>query len=152
MSDHRFSGKRGRSRLGNRDESLASVTPRRPRILSANRPRTVGNHVTITWVASEYGVGEFLSTSNDPNMGIAELEELSCCDGTIFEPLFSVREKKLRVQHFTSNFKAQLGESRRFASQSACFGRRCLLHTRVEISNEIIIRDNSSPMYINLSR
>lgn len=36
-----------------------------------------------TCVASEYGVAEFLSTSNDPNIGIPELEGLSCCCGTI---------------------------------------------------------------------
>lgn len=41
----------------------------------------------ITWVASEYGVAEFLSTSNDPNVGSPEVEGLSCCCGTIFVTL-----------------------------------------------------------------
>lgn len=65
--------------------------------------------VLITCVASEYGVGESLFTSNDPNMmGIPEeLEGLSCCVGTIFGPL----PKELHV-HFTSiEQRRQVGDS-----------------------------------------
>ena len=48
-------------------------------------------------MASEYGVVEFLSTSNEPNIGIPELEGLSCCCGTIFVPRFTENF----VYHFT---------------------------------------------------
>lgn len=65
--------------------------------------------VLITCVASEYGVGESLFTSNDPNMmgTPEELEGLSCCVGTIFGPL----PKELHV-HFTSiEQRRQVGDS-----------------------------------------
>lgn len=58
--------------------------------------------VAHTCVASEYGVAEFLSTSNDPNMGIPELEGLSCCCGTIFTKISArhlKRIQKKKAQH-----------------------------------------------------